>query len=226
MNSITNTLNKTEQGWLKACTLFVKDKLKEAEKAHDWHHIDRVFKNCCEILKTEEADTTVVFVACLFHDLADLKFTDNTNETMELLNNFLNQIQFPKDKIERVIYIVENVSFSGGHFKEDIENKELQIVRDADKLDAIGAIGIARCFQYGGYKNRIIFDPKIKPIDYKSKETYYKSEAPSLNHFYEKLLLLKDLIKTSSAKKIAQERHDFMVQFLEQFHNECGEFNS
>ena len=119
-----------------------------------------------------------------------------------------------------MVKIIENISFKGGNFEKQFTSKELEIVQDADRLDAIGAVGIARTFNYGGYKNREIYNPEISPNLTMSKEEYKNSTAPTINHFYEKLLLLKDKMNTETGKKIAQLRHDFMETFLEQFYNE------
>ena len=225
MKTILDQLSKEELKWINNSCAYVKDKLNAVDKSHDWLHIERVIENCFQILISENADIVTVLLGAIFHDIADHKLVNQPSEAIETTIHFLREMKLPEKKITQITYIIENVSFSGGHFKEDKENIELMVVRDADKLDAIGAIGIARCFQYGGHKKRVIFDPKIKPITYQNKSEYYKSDAPSINHFYEKLLLLKDLILTPTAKKIAQERHEFMCLYLEQFHKECGSFN-
>lgn len=201
--------------------LFVKNKLANAEGGHDWFHIERVFKNALLIAEEEECDLTVVKLAALLHDIADSKF-HNGDETVgpKTARTFLESQNVSEDIISHVIAIIENISFKGGNFEKEFHSKELEIVQDADRLDAIGAIGIARTFNYGGFKNRPLYNPNIQPNLNMSKEEYKNSESPTLNHFYEKLLLLKDKMNTETGKKIAQKRHDFMVNFLSQFYAE------
>ncbi len=202
--------------------LFVKKELQNAESGHDWFHIERVYNNANLIAKAEDVDVLIVQLAALLHDIADSKF-NNGDETIgpKKAKTFLNSINLEADKIHHIVQIIANMSFS-----KSLENKklftslELQVVQDADRLDAIGAIGIARAFNYGGYKNRLMYDPKIAPKLKQTKEAYKKSKAPTINHFYEKLLLLKDKMNTKTGKKLATERHNFMKLFLNQFYNE------
>lgn len=200
---------------------FVKETLKEAEGGHDWFHIERVWILSQTISKSESCNQLVVELAALLHDIADSKFHDG-DETVgpQKAKSFLQSIGVSDQTIESVIYILENISFKGGNKKIDNPSIELQIVQDADRLDAIGAIGIARTFNYGGFKNRKIYDPAIAPVMNMDAETYKKSEAPTINHFYEKLLLLKDRMNTETGKKLALKRHEFMEQFLETFYLE------
>lgn len=200
---------------------FVKETLKEAEGGHDWFHIERVWKLSQTISKSESCNQLVVELAALLHDIADSKFHDG-DETVgpQKAKSFLHSIGVSDQTIESVIYILENISFKGGTKKIDNPSIELQIVQDADRLDAIGAIGITRTFNYGGFKNRKIYDPAIAPVMNMDAETYKKSEAPTINHFYEKLLLLKDRMNTETGKKLALKRHEFMEQFLETFYLE------
>ncbi len=197
---------------------FVKDQLKNAEGGHDWFHIERVYKNALLILKNEECDETVVKLGALLHDIADSKFHDG-DETIgpKTARKFLETQNVSQETITKVIEIIENISFKGGNFKKTTTSKELDVVQDADRLDAIGAIGIARAFNYGGFKNRSLYNPEILPNFKMNKEEYKNSEAPTLNHFYEKLLLLKGKMNTETGLKIANERHEFMEQFLNQF---------
>lgn len=197
---------------------FVKKKLDNAEGGHDWFHTERVYKNALLIAKTEICDLTVVKLAALLHDVADSKFYDG-DETVgpTIARTFLVSNGVSEDIIAHVIQIVENVSFKGGNFDAAFTSKELEIVQDADRLDAIGAIGIARTFNYGGFKNRALYNPEIAPNLNMSKEEYKNSTAPTLNHFYEKLLLLKDKMNTETGKKIAEARHQYMENFLSQF---------
>ena len=201
--------------------LFVKNQLTHTEGGHDWFHIERVYKNALLIAEEEECDLTVVKLAALLHDIADSKFHGG-DETVgpKTARTFLESQNVSEDIILHVIAIIENISFKGGNFEKKFNSKELEIVQDADRLDAIGAIGIARTFNYGGFKNRPLYNPNIQPNLNMSKEEYKNSESPTLNHFYEKLLLLKDKMNTETGKKIAQKRHDFMVTFLSQFYAE------
>ena len=200
---------------------FVKEQLKNAEGGHDWFHIERVYKNALLIAKEEKCDLEVVKLAALLHDIADSKF-HNGDESVgpKKAKGFLETQNVKEETILHVIAIIENISFKGGNFNQQFHSKELAIVQDADRLDAIGAIGIARTFNYGGFKNRALYDPKIAPNLSMTKEEYIKSEAPTINHFYEKLLLLKDKMNTETGKKIAKKRHDFMIHFLAQFYAE------
>jgi uncharacterized protein len=201
--------------------LFVKEKLANAEGGHDWFHIQRVYKNALLIAKGEKCDETVVKLGALLHDIADSKF-HNGDETVgpKVARAFLESQDVLEDIIIHVIQIIENISFKGGNTEKHFSSIELNIVQDADRLDAIGAIGIARAFNYGGFKNRSMHDPEIAPKINMTKEEYKNSQAPTINHFYEKLLLLKDKMNTPSGKKIAQERHIYMQGFLAQFYAE------
>ena len=201
--------------------LFVKNQLAQAEGGHDWFHIERVYKNALLIAEEEECNLTVVKLAALLHDIADSKFHGGDESVgPKTARTFLESQNVSEAIISHVIAIIENISFKGGNFEKKFNSKELEIVQDADRLDAIGAIGIARTFNYGGFKNRPLYNPNIQPNLNMSKEEYKNSESPTLNHFYEKLLLLKDKMNTETGKKIAQKRHDFMVTFLSQFYAE------
>lgn len=201
---------------------FVKETLKGAEGGHDWFHIQRVFKNTLLIAKDEKVDVLVVSLGALLHDIADAKFNGG-DETVgpKMASEFLKSLEVDKKIVDHVVKIIENISYKSSlDSKKSFESKELQVVQDADRLDAIGAIGIARAFNYGGYKNREIYNPEIAPNLQMTKEEYKKSQAPSINHFYEKLLLLKDKMNTESGKKLAEKRHQFMMDYLEQFYKE------
>lgn len=201
--------------------LFVKEKLQDAEGGHDWFHIERVFKNAVLIAQEEVCDVTVVKLGALLHDIADSKFHEGDEEIgPKTARNFLESENVSEEIIEHVIQIIRNISFKGGNFEKNFSSKELEIVQDADRLDALGAIGIARAFNYGGFKNRALYNPTISPKLNMTKEEYKKSDSPTLNHFYEKLLLLKDKMNTETGKKLAQERHRFMETFLSQFYAE------
>lgn len=200
---------------------FVKEKLCGAEAGHDWFHIERVYKTSLLIAKSHsKANLLVVQLGALLHDIADSKF-HNGNEHIgpQTAREFLLENNIEKKVIEKVIQIIENISFRGGIIKKHT-SIELEIVQDADRLDAIGAIGIARAFNYGGFKNRTLYNPFIKPNLKMTKEEYISSTAPTINHFYEKLLLLKDKMNTQKGKELAQQRHHFMEVFLEQFYDE------
>nr|WP_121269699.1 HD domain-containing protein [Pedobacter schmidteae] len=202
---------------------FVKKTLADAEAGHDWFHIERVYKNAMDINQQEKGDELIVALAALLHDIADAKFNNGDEEIgPRIAGDFLASINLEPTIIEHVQQIIRNLSYKASLGVVTFRSKELDVVQDADRLDAIGAIGIARAFTYGGYKNRVLYDPEIQPNLNMSKEEYKNSKAPTINHFYEKLLRLKDLMKTSEGKKIAQERHDFMLVYLEQFYSEVG----
>ena len=201
--------------------LFVKEKLANAEGGHDWFHIQRVYKNALLIANGETADETVIKLGALLHDIADSKFHGG-DETLgpKMAREFLESEGVTETIIVHVIQIIENISFKGGNTEKRFSSIELDIVQDADRLDAMGAIGIARAFNYGGFKNRALYNPQIAPNTRMTKEEYKNNEAPTINHFYEKLLLLKDKMNTETGKRIAQERHRYMQGFLAQFYAE------
>jgi uncharacterized protein len=200
---------------------FVKKQLEGAEGGHDWFHIERVYKNALLIAQGEECDLTIVQLGALLHDVADSKF-HNGDETVgpKVAREFLESQNATEETIQHVINIIENISFKGGNFEKKFNSIELEIVQDADRLDAIGAIGVARAFNYGGFKNRALYNPDITPNLNMSKEEYKKTDSPTINHFYEKLLLLKNKMNTTTGLKIAEERHQYMEQFLSQFYAE------
>ena len=200
---------------------FVKAQLAQAEGGHDWFHIERVYNNAMLIAQGEACDLLVVQLGALLHDIADSKFHDG-DETVgpSMAWQFLAAQNVPEETIIHVVNIIENISFKGGNHEMKFHSVELDIVQDADRLDALGAIGIARTFNYGGFKNRALYDPSIAPNLSMDKEEYKASQAPTLNHFYEKLLLLKDRMNTKTGKKIAEGRHAFMESYLKQFYAE------
>ena len=206
-NHITLTIN------------FVKEKLEGAEAGHDWFHIERVWKLSKKIAEKEGGNLEVIELSALLHDIADPKF-HNGDETLALKisKDFLEEIHVNAELIEQVLFVIKNISFKNRAEAPENPPLELQIVQDADRLDAIGAIGIARTFNFGGFKNNLMYHPEIKPNLGMNKEEYKKSNGTTINHFYEKLLLLKDLMNTETAKKIASERHSFMLQFLDEFY--------
>jgi uncharacterized protein len=202
-------------------TLFVKESLKNSEGGHDWFHVERVYNISINIANKENADLFVVALGALLHDIADSKFHGgDENIGPKKAASFLKEQQVADEIIQHVVKIIKNISFKGGNFSQRFRSLELDCIQDADRVDAIGAIGIARCFSYGGFKNRSLYDPEIKPNVSMTKEEYKKSTAPSINHFHEKLLLLKDKMNTAAGKEIALERHVFMQNFLEQFYKE------
>lgn len=200
---------------------FVKLSLKDAEAGHDWWHINRVWNNAKLIGQSEKADMLVVELAALLHDIADSKFHNGNEEVgPQVARNFLQSIYVNESVIGHVEQIIRNMSFKSSLGQVTFSSMELNIVQDADRLDAIGAIGIARAFTYGGYKNREMYNPEIEPALNMSKEEYKNSTAPTINHFYEKLLLLKEKMNTDTGRRIAEERHEYMLGYLEQFNNE------
>ena len=201
---------------------FVKKQLINAESGHDWFHIERVYKNAQLIAKNEKVDLLIVKLAALLHDIADSKFHNgDENIGPKRATRFLDSLDIDSEKAHHIVNIIANMSFSKNiEKKAKFNSLELQVVQDADRLDAIGAIGIARTFNYGGFKNRTIYNPEIKPNLNMTKEEYKKSTAPTINHFYEKLLLLKDKMNTKTGKEIAAQRHNFMEIFLKQFYDE------
>ena len=200
---------------------FVKSELKDAEGGHDWWHVYRVWKTSKNLAEGEIVDDLIVELGALLHDVADSKFHEG-DETVgpKKVLTFFNNIGIEESISSHVIKIIENISFKGGNQKQEFKSLELDVVQDADRLDAIGAIGVARTFNYGGFKNRGLYDPDIKPNLNMTKEEYKNSTAPTLNHFYEKLLLLKDRMNTKSGMALAQKRHDFLELYLDQFLSE------
>jgi len=202
--------------------VFVKQTLKDAEGGHDWWHIHRVWNNARLIAQTEQADALTVELAALLHDIADSKFHNGDEEIgPQTAGSFLSSINVDAETIQHVQQIIRHISFKSGFDKKEFQSIELDIVQDADRLDAIGAIGIARAFSYGGFKGRELYNPEVAPNLNMTKAEYKASTAPTINHFYEKLLLLKDKMNTSTGKQLAQQRHDFMLTYLEQFYSEC-----
>lgn len=200
---------------------FVKEKLEGAEAGHDWYHIERVWKLSKKIAATEDCNQEVVELSALLHDIADPKF-HNGDETIapKIARAFLEEQQVSEKVIEKVLFIIKNISFKNRSEVPAELPVELKIVQDADRIDAIGAIGIGRTFNFGGFKNNPMYDPEIQPSLNMSKDEYKKSNGTTINHFYEKLLLLKDLMNTAKGKELAQERHDYMLGFLDQFYKE------
>lgn len=202
---------------------FVRQKLEGEGSGHDWWHIHRVYNIAVNLAKDENnnVDLFVIQLGALLHDIADWKFNGgDTNVGAEVSREFLKTLEVDDEIIEHVADIVKNVSFKGSGEKSQMKTLEGMIVQDADRLDAIGAIGIARTFAYGGHDNREMFNPNIKPQNHKTFEEYKNSRGTTINHFYEKLLLLKDLMNTKSGRKYAEKRHKFMEEYLEEFYAE------
>jgi uncharacterized protein len=210
-----------QQELIDKCIIYVKSELSVSEKGHDWWHVQRVWRLACLISATEPADRFVVELAALLHDIADAKFHSGDEEIGPAKASlFLSSLNVDARIVDHVVDIIRNISFKGGHKASDFTSPELHVVQDADRLDAMGAIGIARAFHYGGYKNRLLYHPDILPNMKMNKEEYKNSNAPTINHFHEKLLLLKDLMNTATGKSLAAKRHAFMELFLDEFESE------
>jgi len=214
-------LNIQQEAIIQKTKEFVQKTLEKAEAGHDYWHILRVLKMAKKINAKENGNSFIVQLGALLHDIADSKF-HNGDETIgpKIAQDFLESLKVNKKEIEHIVKIIENISFKNTFSGQIFTSKELEIIQDADRLDAIGAIGIARAFVYGGHKNNLIYDPKFTPKENLSKEEYKKGKTATINHFYEKLLKLKDLMNTSTGKELATERHQFMLDFLAQFYRE------
>lgn len=209
------------QNIIESTIAFVKEKLEGAEAGHDWFHIERVWKLSKKIAQNETCNLEVVELAALLHDIADPKFHNGDEElALKISGEFLESKNADAPIIDQVLFIIKNISFKNRNEIAENPPIELQIVQDADRLDAIGAIGIARTFNFGGFKNNLMYHPDIEPKLNQTKEEYKKSNGTTINHFYEKLLLLKDLMNTETGKKLAEDRHNFMLSFLKQFYHE------
>ena len=212
-------LNKQEI--IRKTVEFVKYTLADAVGGHDWWHIYRVWKSAKQIAQHEDVDLFIVELGALLHDIADSKFhSGNEQIGPQKARVFLKSNLVDETVIDHIEKIISNISFKGGGSPQNFKSPELDVIQDADRLDAIGAIGIARTFNYGGHKGRSIYNPEIKPNMVLTKEEYKNSEAPTLNHFYEKLLLLKDRMNTQTGKEMAEKRHEFMLSYLDQFYKE------
>jgi len=216
------TMNKEQLEIINKTIDFVKRELASAEGGHDWWHVYRVWKTASIIALEERANELIVQLAALLHDIADSKFHDgNENIGPEKAITFLKEIELDEGNISHIESIIRNMSFKNTFEKNNnFSSIELDVVRDADRLDAIGAIGIARTFNYGGHKGSEIYNPNMKPNLNMTKEEYKKSNSPTINHFYEKLFLLKDMMNTNTGKKLAEGRNKFMKDYLKQFYGE------
>ena len=200
---------------------YVRRTLEADRTGHDWWHVYRVWKNAIQIGKEENADLFIVQLGALLHDIADWKFNNGDESVgVRTARCWLERLEVNDNIISHVCTIVQEISFKGAGVKSRMKTKEGMVVQDADRLDAIGAIGVARTFAYGGYKGKAIYDPLIKPKKHKSFDEYKNNECTTINHFYEKLLLLKGLMNTETAKRIAEGRHRFLEEFIDRFLNE------
>ncbi len=203
---------------------YVKQTLAVAERGHDWWHTWRVWKLAIKIARMENNENLVVSLGALLHDIADPKFHQFDEEAgIRKAKKFLSSLGLPGDQAEHVCQIVYNTSYRGGFPKSSFRSPELLIVQDADRLDAIGAIGIARAFHYGGFRNKPLHLPDQAPKNYSSAVEYQTSDSSTINHFYEKLLLLYDSLNTAAAREIGKHRHQFMLEFLLEFMCEWNE---
>ncbi|MGL5315337.1 MAG: HD domain-containing protein [Peptostreptococcaceae bacterium] len=199
---------------------FVKDKLHQEGSGHDWYHIERVYNLSTHIADKENANRFIVELTALLHDIDDWKFSNNNESSTSTTEEFLKAQGVTEESIESITQIIKTMSYKGGVVNSNQETIEGMVVQDADRLDAIGAIGIARTFTYGGYKNRLIYDPEVEPMEFSSLDEVKYKENHTINHFYEKLLKLKDLMNTDTAKELAAKRHKYMEDFLEEFYKE------
>jgi uncharacterized protein len=208
---------------IEATISFVKETLSNAEGGHDWHHINRVWNNAKRIASHEGGvDLFVVELGSLLHDIADAKLHDGDEEIgPRKARKFLESLRVAPEVVNHVENIIRHISFRSTRDGQKWTSYELQVVQDADRLDAIGAVGIARAFNYGGHKGRTLYDPDVLPNLSMSKEEYTNSTGTTLNHFYEKLFLLKDKMNTTTGRAMAEQRHKYMQEFVEQFLAEC-----
>ncbi len=209
-----------QQALLQRTAAYIKAEFSADSSGHDWWHIYRVWKNAITICEQEGGDGFIVQLAALLHDLDDWKFNEAGDETPHRAKAWLDSLAIDPSVTDAVCRIIMHISYKGAGVENKMDSLEGFIVQDADRLDAIGAIGIGRAFAYGGWKNRPLYDPELPPQLHQTFEQYKNSKSATINHFYEKLLLLKDMMNTTTAKRIAEQRHAVMVQFLEQFMNE------
>src|SRR5258706_15493253 len=210
----------TKEDILQKTAEYIKQEFSDDSSGHDWWHIYRVWKNAMTICEHEQADAFIVQLAALLHDLDDWKFYDSGHETPLRAKAWLDSFNLDSSITDAVCRIITHISYKGAGVENKMDSLEGFIVQDADRLDAIGAIGIARAFAYGGFKNRPLYDPDSPPQLHATFEQYKNSNSATINHFYEKLLLLKDMMNTNTAKRIAEQRHEVMLQYLSQFMNE------
>lgn len=208
-----------QQQMIEKTITFVKHILQHDSSGHDWYHIERVRKAAIQLAEKEQANVFIVEMAALLHDVADEKLNNSEEEGLWKVRDWLTSLPLPETEQEEIIEIISTMSFKGGN-RPPMKTIEGQVVQDADRLDAIGAIGIARTFAYAGAHGDLIYDPNLPYREVMTKEEYRNGKSTAVNHFYEKLLKLKDTLNTNAAKEAAQERHDFMTAFLDQFYKE------
>ncbi len=209
-----------KQACIKNTAEYIKQEFANEATGHDWWHIYRVWKDAIELAKTEKCDMFIVEMAALLHDLSDFKFNEKAAGEMKI-KHWLESQEVDEVNSSKILEVVEDVSFKGVGDESRTRSQEAAVVQDADRLDAIGAVGIARVFAYGGKVGRPLYDPTIKPTEHQDFEDYKQhGNTSTINHFYEKLLLLKDRMNTESAKKIAEDRQEYMEEFLEEFYAE------
>ncbi len=200
---------------------FIREKLAGDSSGHDWWHIDRVRRNAVHIARDEGAEIYVVELAALLHDVADWKFHGGDDSIgPRTARDWLTRHEVPPTVIDHVCEIIATVSFKGAGVATEMSTIEGKCVQDGDRLDAIGAVGIARAFAFGGHFGRAMYDPDVPPEQHQTFAAYKSKGGPTINHFYEKLLLLKDRMQTATGRRLATERHQFMEQFLDQFFGE------
>jgi uncharacterized protein len=211
-------MNKTEI--IQKTERFIESEFRSEGSGHDWFHVDRVRKMALRIGEQEGCDLFIVEMAALLHDLDDWKLNGTESQNGSKTMKWLGIIELEAEIALHILKITEQVSFKGAGIETPVQSIEAAVVQDADRLDAIGAIGIARTFTYGGHKSRLIYDPSISPVMHDDFQEYKNNTAPTINHFYEKLLLLKDRMNTDTARAIAEQRHQFMNDYLSQFYEE------
>jgi len=199
---------------------FISSEFESEGSGHDWFHVDRVRRLALRLGQTESSEPFIIEMGALLHDLDDWKLTASESHFPFKAQKWLAEMEVEEEVVTLILEVIEDVSYQGAGIETPVRSVEAAVVQDADRLDAIGAIGIARTFAYGGHKSRLIYDPSIKPVMHSDFQSYKNSTAPTINHFYEKLLLLKDRMNTNSAKSIAEQRHWFMENYLEQFYDE------
>lgn len=210
--------DNTRQQVIDQTVAFVKERLPADPTGHDWWHTYRVWKNALHIGEAEEADLYVVQLAALLHDVADHKFHQGDDKLgAQVASEWLAGLGVEPSIVAHVSEIIAEMSFKGANVASAIRTTEGMVVQDADRLDALGAIGIARAFAYGGYKQRLLHDPDVPPVQHDSFEQYKATKGPTINHFYEKLLLLKDRMNTATGRRMAEQRHAILVDFLREF---------
>ncbi|MCB9113927.1 MAG: HD domain-containing protein [Caldilinea sp.] len=208
----------TQQQVIDQTVAFVKERLPADPTGHDWWHTYRVWKNALHIGAEEQADLYVVQLAALLHDVADHKFHQGDDKLgAQVAAEWLTGLGVETAVVEHVSAIIAEMSFKGANVETAIRTREGMVVQDADRLDALGAIGIARAFAYGGYKQRLLHDPDVPPVLHDSFEQYKATKGPTINHFYEKLLLLKDRMNTAAGRRMAEQRHAILEEFLREF---------